>query len=41
MHSKVEAVACKTLKIIIVFTAAVFFHSTRPVWQIDFLFFAR
>ena len=36
MHSKVEAVACKNLKIIIMFIAAVLFHVTKPVCQIDF-----
>ena len=36
MHSKVEAVACKTLKINIVFTVAVFVHVTKLVCQIDF-----
>ena len=38
MHSKVKAVACRTLKIIIMFIVAVFFHVTKPVWQIDFFF---
>ena len=36
MHSKMEAVACKTLKINIVFTVAVSVHVTKPVCQIDF-----
>ena len=36
MDSKVEAVACKTLKINIVFIATVFVHVTEPVCQIDF-----
>ena len=36
MHSKVEAVACRTLKIIIMFIAAVLFHVSKPVCQIDF-----
>ena len=36
MHSKMEAVACKTLKINIVFIAAVSVHVTKPVCQIDF-----
>ena len=31
MHSKVEAVACKTLKINIVFIVAVSVHVTKPV----------
>ena len=36
MQNKVEAVACRTLKINIVFTAAVSVHVTKPVCQIDF-----
>ena len=36
MHSKVEAMACRTLKINIVFIAVVLLHVTKPVCQIDF-----
>ena len=36
MHRKVEVVACRTLKIIIMFTATVLVHVTKPVCQIDF-----
>ena len=36
MHSKVEAVACKTLKMITAFIAAVLVNVTKPVCQIDF-----
>ena len=32
MHSKVEAVACRTLKINIVFTAAVLVHVTKYIY---------
>ena len=32
MHSKVEAVACRTLKINIVFTAAVVVHITKCIY---------
>ena len=32
MHSKVEAVACKALKIIIMFTAAVVVHITKYIY---------
>ena len=32
MHSKVQAVACKTLKINIVFTAAVSVHVTKYIY---------
>ena len=35
MHSNVEAVACRTLKINIVFAAAVSVHVTKLVCQID------
>ena len=36
MHNKMEAVACKTLKINIVFIATVSIHVTKLVCQIDF-----
>ena len=36
MHSKMEAVACRTLKINIVFIAVVLLNVTKPVCQIDF-----
>ena len=36
MHSKVEVVAFRTLKINIVFIVAVSIHVTKPVRQIDF-----
>ena len=36
MHNKVEAMACRTLKIIIMCIAAVLVHVTKPVCQIDF-----
>ena len=36
MQSKVEAMACRTLKINIVFTATVSVHVTKPMCQIDF-----
>ena len=36
MHRKMEAVACRTLKINIAFTAAVSIHVTKPVCQIEF-----
>ena len=39
MHSKVEAVAWRTLKIIFMFIAAVLFHVTKLLWQIDFYSF--
>ena len=39
MHSKVEAVACRTLKINIVFIAVVSIHVTKHVCQIDFYSF--
>ena len=32
MHSKAEAVVCRTLKIIIIFTAAVLVHITKYVY---------
>ena len=32
MHSKVEALACRTLKINIVFTAAVLVHVTKCIY---------
>ena len=32
MHSKVEAVACKTLKINVVFIAAVVVHITKCIY---------
>ena len=35
MHSKVEAVACRTLKLNIVFAVAVFVHVTKPMCQRD------
>ena len=38
MHSKVEAVACKTLKVNTIFTAVVSVHVTKPVSQIYFYF---
>ena len=34
MHSKVEAVACRTINI--VFIAIVLLHVTKPMCQIDF-----
>ena len=36
MHNKVQAVACRTLKINIVFIVAMSVHVTKPVCQIDF-----
>ena len=36
MHSKVEAAACRTFKIIIMFIAALLVHIAKPVCQIDF-----
>ena len=33
MHSKVEAVACRTLKIIIMFIAAVLVHVTKYIYR--------
>ena len=36
MHSKVKALACGTLKMNIVFIAAVFVLVTKPMCQIDF-----
>ena len=36
MHSKVEVVTCRALKINIVFIAIVSIHITKPVCQIDF-----
>ena len=36
MHSKVEPVACRTLKMNIVFTIVVVVHITKPMYQIDF-----
>ena len=36
MHSKVEAMACRTLKINIVFIVVVLLHVTKPMCQLDF-----
>ena len=36
MHSKVEVVACMTLKINIIFIVVVLLHVIKPVCEIDF-----